>query len=50
MRFHPCKWMDLYDLGWAYAVGDDQEGLWLWTREELAMDKRTELALLPFKR
>ena len=30
---HVNGWIYHADLGWAYAVGDDQEGLWLWTRE-----------------
>ena len=30
---HVNGWIYHADLGWVYAVGDDQEGLWLWTRE-----------------
>ena len=30
---HVNGWIYHADLGWAYAVGDDQEGLWLWTRK-----------------
>jgi hypothetical protein len=30
---HVNEWIYHADLGWAYAVGDEQEGLWLWTSE-----------------
>ncbi len=30
---HVNGWIYHADLGWAYAVGDNQEGIWLWTRE-----------------
>jgi hypothetical protein len=30
---HVNGWIYHTDLGWAYAVGDKQEGVWLWTRK-----------------
>ena len=30
---HTNGWIYHTDLGWAYAVGDKQEGVWLWTRK-----------------
>ena len=30
---HANDWIYHPDLGWAYAVGDKQEGVWLWTRK-----------------
>ena len=30
---HVNGWIYHADLGWANAVGDNQEGIWLWTRE-----------------
>ena len=30
---HANDWIYHSDLGWAYAVGDKQEGVWLWTRK-----------------
>ena len=30
---HTNGWIYHTDLGWAYAVGDEQEGVWLWTRK-----------------
>ena len=32
---HANDWIYHSDLGWAYAVGDKQEGVWLWTRKRV---------------
>ena len=32
-QLHTNGWIYHTDLGWAYALGDKQEGVWLWTRK-----------------